>query len=373
MKRRKLKLKQSSYFNQLTISIAVIVMLLFTGCSKSPTSSKFEEFVWKVSTPAEQGLQADLLDSALTIAGNHGFIDAFLVIRHGHIVAECYFNGYDINTAHNLRSDAKSFLSTLTGIALQKGYLDSLGEKVLDYFPEYIYEGMDPRKFDITIRHLLTMRMGIDDEDLLSFMSVVNSTNWIQTILEFPLLFDPGERMRYNTAQTHLLSAILQKACGEDLLEFARENLFKPMGITIEHWSQDPQGYYFGGSEMFFTPREMATLGHLYLNQGRRNQRQIVPADWVTCSLAPSTDFPPNAWGAWKNYEYAYLWWLGEFNGFGAFLAYGWGGQFIINFPALDLIVATTAFDNVDSDTSTLQEWAIFDIVADYVVKAVDN
>jgi CubicO group peptidase (beta-lactamase class C family) len=353
-----------------------LFLLLISSCKKDTTSINpginSEQFIWNVSSPEAQGMNTQLLDSALEEAENSGFIDGLLVIPNGFIVAERYYNEYEKNRPHNIKSDSKSFLSALSGIALQKGYLDSLEEKVLDYFPEYIYPGMDPRKYNISIKHLLTMRMGIDREEE-NLEEVLASGNWIKAIIELPLLYDPGERMRYSSCQTHLLSAILTRACNMSTRQFARLFLTNPMGITIDDWMQDPQGNYFGGSEMYFTPREMAVLGYMYLKGGRLNGKQIVPAEWVEFTLTPSTNNPANEWGAWKNYNYAYLWWLGEMNDYDLFLAYGYGGQFIACFPQLELIVVSTADFWVDADTSTIQEWAIFDIISQYILPSVNN
>ena len=342
------------------------------GCEKNPAGIESDHYSWELSTPAEQEMDPAILDSASIQARLKGFIDGLLVIRNGYIIAENYFNGYGINSPHNVMSVSKSFLSAITGLALQKGYLDSLNEKMLYYFPEYIYPEIDERKYQITIRHLLTMRMGIEDETE-NYFEIYHSDNWIKTTIEWPLLYAPGERMRYNTFQTHLLSAILTKASQMSALELAQNLLTGPMGITIDAWEQDPQGYYFGGNSMFFSPREMAVLGYMYLNGGRLNDTQIVPQEWVEFTLTPSTNSPPNAWGAFKNYNYAYLWWLGQIYQYDLFLAYGYGGQFVACFPDLNLIIVTTANNQVDYDTSTLQEWAIFDIMEKYILPAVLN
>jgi CubicO group peptidase (beta-lactamase class C family) len=277
-------------------------------------------------------------------------------------------------TPHNVMSVSKSFLSAITGLALQQGYIDSLEEKMLDYFPEYIYPDMDNRKHAITIRHLLTMHMGIANEADNSYgvyWEIYNSGNWIKTTIEYPLKYAPGERMSYNTFQTHLLSAIIAKATGKSTLEFARQYLFNPMGITVDAWEKDPQGYYFGGNAMHFTPREMAVLGYLYLNDGILNNVRIVPREWVHLTTTAFTNWQNREWGAWKDYNYGYLWWLGKINNDRLFMAYGYGGQFVINFPDLNLIVVATAKNLVDPDTSTLQEWAIFDIISKHILTSV--
>ncbi|MFC1502389.1 serine hydrolase domain-containing protein [bacterium] len=357
-------------------SVVVSFILFILACDTNPITETPDYFVWNTTPPDMQGMDPQVLDSAFTQAQQTGYIDGLLVIRNGFIVGEDYYNGYTKKSPHTIMSVSKSFLSALTGIALQRGYIDSLEEKVLDYFPEYIFPGMDERKYLITIRHLLTMRMGIpgESEDNYGvYNSIYSSDNWIKTTIEYPLVFTPGERMRYNTFQTHLISATLTKASEMSTLDLARILLTNPMNITIDGWEQDPQGYYFGGNSMFFTPREMAVLGYVYLNGGRLNNVQIVPQEWVELTLSPSTNNGPNEWGAWKNYNYAYLWWLGQMNSYDLFMAYGYGGQFIICFPDLDLIVVTTANNMVYPDASTIQEWAIFDIVADYVVPSIYN
>lgn len=355
----------------------LILFMVISGCDKSPTDTNNDQQLWDHSTPEAQGMNAQLLDSAFVKAEQAGFIDGLLVIRNGVIVAEDYYNGYNENRPHIIMSVSKSFLSAIAGIALQQGYITAVDGKMLDYFPEYIYPDIDPRKYEITIRHLLTMRMGIRGESENNYgvyMQFYNSDNWIKTTIEAPLVSAPGEQMRYNTFQTHLLSAIITKATQKSTLEFAREVLFQPMNITIDAWERDPQGYYFGGNAMYFTPREMAMLGYLYLNNGTLNDVQIVPRSWVELTLSASTNFNhPNEWGAYKNYNYGYLWWLGQINGCDLFMGYGYGGQLVVVFPDLSLIVVSTANNLVDGATSTVQEWAIFDIISEYIVPAVDH
>jgi CubicO group peptidase (beta-lactamase class C family) len=115
-------------------------------------------------------------------------------------------------------------------------------------------------------------------------------------------------------------------------------------------------------------------LGLLYLNRGILHGIQIVEEEWVNRTLTASTDNThPNGWGAMKNYNYAWLWWLGQFGGEDMFMAYGYGGQFVVVFPDLDMIVVTTAEHAVHPDQSTVQEWALFDIIAENIVPAILN
>ncbi len=350
----------------------IVTWSFICACGDDPVQSTYEPFTWDISNPQAEDLNADILDSAFDQARQAGFIDALLIIRNGRIVAEEYYNGFGDSTPHTVMSVSKSFLSAMAGIAFERDYLDSLDERMLDYFPEYIYSGIDPRKYDITIRHLLSMRMGLEHERQ-NYFQIYNSDNWIKTTIEFPLTYNPGERFAYNTFQTHLLSAIITKASGMSTRDFAVRFLTDPMGITIDAWQQDPQGYYFGGNTVHFTPREMAVLGYLYLHDGRLNDVQIVPEEWVEFTLAPSAEFGPNEWGVMKNISYGYLWWLSQINDYDLFMAIGHGGQFVIVSPDLNLIVVSTANNNVDWDTANDQEQAVLEIVSKYILPAVDN
>jgi CubicO group peptidase (beta-lactamase class C family) len=322
-----------------------------------------------------EGMDPVMLDSAFIKASDHGFVDALLVVRNGKIVAEEYYNGYHMDRPHNIMSVSKSMLSAITGLVIDGNYGLDLEDKLLDYFPQYVTASLDPRKQDITLEHLLTMRLGIPGEaenDYAVYWELYSSDNWIKNTIEYPLVSDPGERMRYNTFITHLLSGVITQATGQGTDEFAATHLFAPMGIDVDSWEKDPQGICFGGNSMHVTPREMAVFGLLYLQDGVLREKRILPSAWVEQSLSPSTNYEhPNEWGSWKNYNYARLWWLGQFAGHDSFMGYGYGGQFVIVFPGLNLIVVSTAPNNVDPDTSTIQEWAIFDLVTRYILPSI--
>jgi len=346
------------------------------SCTKDDPEDIFVPYQWSTASPQSAGFDTEKLDSAFLFAAERDYIDGVLVIRHGSIVAEKYFNHYDKDYPHNVMSVSKSMLSAITGVAIEKGYIESIEEKVLDYFPEYQSSNVDERLNELKIKHLLTMRMGIDRESTDNYRvysELYNSDNWVRSTLESDLLFSPGEKMYYNTFITHLLSAIIAKATGMSTAKFAEKYVFNPMGIDVDQWEQDPQGIYFGGNTMHFTPREMAVLGYVYLNDGKLDGRQIIPEEWVEATLEPSTSAThPNEWGAWKNYNYAWLWWLGQFNEKDVFMGYGYGGQFVMVFEELDLIIVATANNNVPPEATDEQEWAIFEIVAEYILPAVE-
>jgi len=347
-------------------------VFIFLSCCDEPTEPEYPSYDWLTSIPELQGMNSQLIEQAFQQGNNKGFVDCILIIRNGFLVAERYYNGFGRSTPHNVMSVSKSFLSAMTGIALREGNLTSINQKVLDFFPEYIYPNIDPRKYNITIRNLLMMRMGIDhDHNLYGY--IYNSANWIKTTIELPLIYDPGTRFCYNTFQTHLLSAIITKASGMSTMDFGKTFLFEKMNINCAEWWQDPQGCYFGGNSMHFTPRDMARLGYLYMNNGQLNREQIVPAEWVEESLTNFTNFTNSTWGDLEKVNYGYLWWLGEIKNYKVFLAIGHGGQFVINFPELNLIVVTTAEWQLNWNIADQHERSVLSIVANYIVPSVNQ
>jgi len=212
------------------------------------------------------------------------------------------------------------------------------------------------------------MRMGIDREEN-NLIPVVQTNDWIRETFELPLLYNPGQRFSYNSLQTHLLSAIITKVSGQSALEFAVTNLAGPMGIEIIAWNHDPKGYSIGGYDIYMKPYDMAVLGYMYQNEGFINDIQVVPKDWVLASLARSWVNNGTEWGALTDYNYGYLWWLGKMNGQELFMALGMGGQYIINFPDLNLIVISTANKDISWDND--QELPILEIVSKYILKSI--
>jgi CubicO group peptidase (beta-lactamase class C family) len=156
-----------------------------------------------------------------------------------------------------------------------------------------------------------------------------------------------------------------------DVLKYARMHLTGPMGVQIASWGQDPKGNRIGGYDIYMCPRDMAVLGYLYLNKGMLNGVQIVPEAWVEESLTRTWTNDSKQWGALTDYNYGYLWWLGSMNGHKLFMALGMGGQYIITFPDLDLIVVTTANKDIAWDNE--QELPILDIVSRYILPAVNG
>ena len=147
----------------------------------------------------------------------------------------------------------------------------------------------------------------------------------------------PGQRYRYTTPATHILSAALSRAVAADLAEFAQAELFAPLGVGDVEWTRAPEGIRFGGSEMFMSARDMALFGQLYLRDGHWGDRQIVPADWVRASTTNQLNPKQN------RMHYGYLWKLSRIGELRAYRAAGVGGQYIINVPDAGLTIVSTA------------------------------
>ena len=358
--------------------IAFFLIITFTGlvsCQKDPTSIRSQGgYEWETTPPAAQNLNEEIISGEFDEAEQSGFMNSLLIVRHGYLVGEKYFRGFDRQTTQDVMSVSKSFMSALIGLALQNGYLDSLGQPMMDFFPEYQEPGLDPRKSQISLRHLITMRAGFDNsiEDYdVNWNRWISSNDWIGYAIRLPLLYDPGNRFAYITAETHLLSAILTRATGMSSYDFAQTFLFTPLRIRIGMWERDPQGYYIGGMRMYFTPRAMARFGQLYLMKGNLDGNQIIPEHWVDESLIYHTS-GKGGWGELRNIGYGYLWWLGEIAGQTCFIALGYAGQYIMVFPQFQLIVVATSDYYCYADIADQQERAVLSICANHILPAVE-
>jgi CubicO group peptidase (beta-lactamase class C family) len=358
------------------IQLTAVSFFLLTGCITDPTALTSDVQLpenWQFEVPESLGVDSELLTIAADSAENAGFVLCLLVVRYGAIIAEYYFQGYDINSAHNIRSVSKSFIGALVGLAIQKNFILTEHISIMEYFPEYRNVHFDSRKENILIVHLLTMKSGLefDEQNSGQFFS---GDNWIEAALNFPLIEDPGSKFNYATPLTHLLSAIVTRAVNRPLLDFARNSLFLPLNIEVKEWTVGPQGYYFGGSEMYFTTRDLARFGYLYLNMGQLNGQYILSSRWIERSLQDYVTRDNWNWGAFTNLGYGYLWWLGKLNGYTVQFALGYGGQFIILIPEFDMIIVTTCNPYVANwDIADAHEQWISAIIARYIIPAVNN
>jgi CubicO group peptidase (beta-lactamase class C family) len=299
-----------------------------------------------VGTLAGTGLDPQRLATlvAKIVDGTYPNIHSVLIIKDGKLVFEEYFYEYNRETLHPLRSASKSIVSALTGQAVAQGLLPGVQAPVLGYFPEYTLQHPSPLKPAITVQDLLTNQSGLDYDIADSHAAgneeaMDHSPDWVKYTFDLPMREAPGTVGRYNSGNPIALGRLVEKQARQPLPDFARQHLFAPLGITKFDWRFRPDS---SSAETFcqvsLRPRDMAKFGLLYLGQGRWQGRQVLPATWVTASLAKHSVV--------QGVDYGYLWWLKYLDAqgtryYGA-MAQGNGGQRIAIWPQQHLVVVVT-------------------------------
>jgi CubicO group peptidase (beta-lactamase class C family) len=345
----------------------MIASLVFQSCHLFTNDKIINIYDWKTDDPENQGLNSEVLDEAVSRAKDLEFMHSLLIIRNDRLVVEEYYNDHFSYDYFNMASATKSVMSTLIGIALNGGYLTSLDQKVLSFFPERTLTAADSLKQKMTIRHLLTMTAGIPGDNSWEVLNIENS-NLIDGILDLNLINEPGERFTYSSSQTHLLSAILTRATGFNTKTFAEYQLFTPLGIDIDFLDRDLAGVYYGSTGIYSKPRNYARLGQLFLNNGKIGDNQIISKAWIEQATADQTHRIGRTMGEISKVNYGFNWWVGEMDSFECFYAYGYGGQFMFCFPELNMIIMTTA------DIPTYRpgnENKIIRLISDYILPAI--
>ena len=295
------------------------------------------------------------IDDVFVEAAQNQNLRCLVVFKNDHIAKEKYFIG-DSLTTHDVRSVTKSVMATLVGIAIDKGYISNEDITIGNYLQPY-YSSIDSIKASITIRDLLTMSSGISGNELLdisAYLNWFNAPNQIVYTLTRPMESEPGESFAYNPGTAHLVSAILTQATEMTTKQFAKQYLFQPLAIEDHYWPTDKQGITDGTAGLNLTPYDMLKIGRLYLNRGIYNDTQVVSENWVnkTSSFKISTEgiepFGP---------AYGYLWWIGDINSHDYFFANGYGGQFIVVVPDINLIIVATNNWSGISTTTANQQW----------------
>jgi CubicO group peptidase (beta-lactamase class C family) len=291
--------------------------------------------------------------------------DAFslLVVKNGYLVFEKYYSWGSPEKIAVVHSVTKSVTSALIGVALDRGYLDSVDQKLIDFFPEYVTDDLDPRIKEISLKHILTMRAGFSWNDRGPVMrDWYTSEDWAKFTIQLPLGTNPGDKFNYNSSISHLLSIILTKSTKTSTLDFAKQNLFEPLGIQSGFWRQDPQGYHIGGFGLGFSARDLAKFGFLYLNNGYWDGQSIVPEQWVKQSTEQQIQaFSHPFYG---NFGYGYQWWVKQVDGCSSFRAWGRRGQYIVVVPELDLVIAVTSNPGLPYPPTSIHYSPLFDLVA---------
>jgi CubicO group peptidase (beta-lactamase class C family) len=307
---------------------------------------------WEVSTPLKQGLDPLLVAEMYYHAAELDTLYSLLVVKDGYLIAEDYFNEGSVNKKDRMQSVTKSFASSLVGIALENGYLSSVEQKMLDFFPEAADQITDPRKDQITIRDLLQMRAGYPSEETdPALWDGLLSGHYPPLIEDFPLIADPGTEFNYSNLSSNWLGIILDRATGMNLKAYAEENLFSPLGIEVGEWGTDAEGHNNGSGDLHLTARDAAKFGLLYINDGEYNGDQLVPIDWVQDSLQMYSEdinvtggFPANYGLSINDIGYGYQWWSARAGEHRFDFAWGHGGQLIVLVDEFNMVIVTTSY-----------------------------
>jgi CubicO group peptidase (beta-lactamase class C family) len=350
--------------NQWVVLVVFIlaIFLFHTEAAEKDSSQSTDNppaWEWPVSTPEEQGLDgARLHELVNSIREGIEFprLHCLLIIRHGFLVLEEYFGGFQGNRLHTLQSVSKSFTSALIGIALARGDIQSVDEKILDFFPDMQgIANMDERKANIRLQDLLTMRSGTDyhegspgsgtPHDQLNSLS----KGWDKFYLDRPMLRDPGTQFLYDSGGVILLSSLLKNRSGKHADEYAEQHLFKPLRIEKKYWYKNQEGHPHTGGGLNLMARDTAKFGLLYLNNGRWGKEQVVPEEWIQESFRKHVRLYERNEGV---IGYGYLWWImapdpdgnGKEN---IYAAMGFKAQYIFVIPEYEMVVV------VNGDTRT--------------------
>ncbi|WP_410511471.1 serine hydrolase [Paenibacillus sp. BR2-3] len=293
------------------------------------------------SRPEEQGITSTAISDFLNAVHNKNLeLHSFMLVRHGHVVAEGWWSPYRSNLPHMLYSLSKSFTSTAIGLAVSENLI-SLDDLVISFFPDEAPEVITPNLAKMNVRHLLMMGTG----HVVETMEAIHRSedgNWVKAFLGVPVEKEPGTHFLYNTGATYMLSAILQKVSGHTLLECLEPRLLTPLGIEGATWESCPRGINTGGFGLSLTTGDIAKFGQLYLQKGCWNNQRILPEAWINEATSKQISNGDGGDSDWTQ-GYGYQFWQCRheaYRGDGAF------GQFCIVLPEQDAVIAITSGTN---------------------------
>jgi CubicO group peptidase (beta-lactamase class C family) len=286
------------------------------------------------SSPEAQGVSSAAVLAFVEAADkNLDALHSFMLLRHGQVVAEGWWAPYHAEAPHSLFSLSKSFTSTAVGLAIAEGKL-GLDDEVLKCYPDDAPAEPSSNLKAMRVSDLLRMSTGQQIEPARKA-----DQPWTKTFLAQPVPFKPGTHFLYNTSATYMLSAMVQKATGQTVLDYLRPRLFEPLGIEHPTWESSPQGISAGGYGLSIRTEDIARFGQLYLQKGRWQGKQLVPEAWVEAATARQTSNGSNPQSDWDQ-GYGYQLWRcrhGAYRGDGAF------GQYCIVLPEQDAVIAITS------------------------------
>ena len=366
------------------VAVCVLSTLLAAPAYAACSPPAAGEDGWSVAAPESVGLDGDKLCALVAkfaewkAANIHGVV----VARHGKLAFEHYFRGYDLKartsarfvdfnatTTHDLRSMTKSVTALVLGAAIDRGLVQDVDRSVLSFFPDYA-DLRSPEKDLVSVRHLLTMSMGLawdDNAPYTNEIAMFMSPDPYRYVLSQPVVEPPGTTWNYSGGATALIGGILTRATGKRFDELAAAVLLEPLGISDVDWTQMPNGDVVDWCCFWMRPRDMAKIGQLVLDRGRWQGTRVVSEAWVDAAIAPHIKRP-------RGGAYGYQFWTGTASVAGRQVdwaaATGQGGQRILIVPALDLVAVVTAGHYYDDER--LSRDVPNTVLFEYVLPSVD-
>jgi CubicO group peptidase (beta-lactamase class C family) len=332
--------------------VLALALLASGSCGDSPTGpvGALEEGRagrWPTASPVSVGLDPAALEDfeAAVAAGEAGTLSSTLVLRGGVLVYERYWGDWTADDTHPVNSVTKSVTSLLVGIARDEGHIGDLDTSVWDLLPAYDALAWPDGRAELSLENVLTMRTGLTWDELSTdyrdaanpTADLVASSDWIRYVLALPQSEPPGSSFVYNSGVSMLMGAALGTWTGRSAEAYAARKLFGPLGIEAWGWSEGPGGLTNTGWGLRLRPRDMAAIGQLVLQGGVWEGETVVPSVWIDASRVPATRFEDGT-------GYGYQWWLPRPDGgVRPMAAWGYGGQYIVVIPLLDIVVVTTA------------------------------
>lgn len=344
-----------SFVKKLLFSFSAFILLTFfseksfSQPSLSVVSYQSKDALAR-STPEAEGVSSESIINFLD-AGEKGRTEfhSFMMLRHGKVIAEGWWSPYASELKHTMYSCSKSFTATAIGFAVSENRL-TVNDKVISFFPNDLPDTVNAYLSELTVKDLLSMSVGQEPDPTRPIVGM--DSNWVKSFLATPILYKPGTKFLYNSMATYMLSAIVQKLTGQKVIDYLTPRLFEPLGIEGMDWEVDPGGINTGGWGLRIKTEDMAKFGQLFLQKGKWNGKQILPAVWVneasTLKIIQHPEYSQEKRDSsdWEQ-GYGYQMWRCRHN---AFRGDGAFGQFIIVMPDQDAVIAITA------ETPSMQE-----------------
>ena len=316
------------------------------------------------STPVAEGVSSGGILAFLDAVEQEKFeLHSFMMLRHGKVIAEGWWEPYGAEFVHTMYSMSKSFTSTAVGFAVAEGKM-SVEDKVISFFPNELPEKISDNLAAMRVKDLLSMSTGNEKEPT---QTCVKEENWVRTFLAQNIAHAPGTKFMYNSAATYMCSAIVQKVTGKTVLEYLTPRLFEPLGISGMRWETCPRGINTGGWGLSIQTEGLAKFGQFLLQKGQWKGKQLLPATWIDEATKFHIQQPgedkkdrPKTQNDWLQ-GYGYQFWRCQNN---AFRGDGAFGQFIIVLPEQDAVIVMT------SENKNMQ--GQIDLVWKHLLPAID-